>query len=123
MINQVFTLPPMSFIGGSTQTFAINFKTESGALFDAAGCNASFSVLHYSGRNGHPVITKDVQIQMGEDGTLCRGIVGFLPEDTMNLRGRFIYQISVKAPNGEIEIPGQGIMNIQQNIHPQFIKQ
>lgn len=46
--------------------------------------------------------------------------VSITPEDTVDLWGKYIYQISIKDANGVVEIPNQGILYITNNIHKDF---
>ena len=43
-----------------------------------------------------------------------------LPEETVDLFGKFIYQITIQDISGEIEIPDQGILRIANNINKVF---
>lgn len=45
------------------------------------------------------------------------------PLDTVDLCGKYIYQITIKDINGNIEIPKQGILFIINNINKSFIRQ
>lgn len=46
--------------------------------------------------------------------------VVLLPEETVDLVGKFIYQITIQDISGEIEIPDQGIIRIANNINKSF---
>ena len=48
-------------------------------------------------------------------------VVDIQPADTVDLYGRFVYQITISDVEGVTEIPGQGIIDIARNIHPEFI--
>ena len=43
-------------------------------------------------------------------------------DDTMELTGKYIYQITVKDRDGMAEIPDQGIMMIANNINKGFLR-
>lgn len=43
------------------------------------------------------------------------------PADTVNLYGRFVYQLTLVNAKGEVEVPYQGICWIQNNIHKDYI--
>ena len=72
------------------------------------------------------LISKMMEIRNSEDdgktvaNVLC---VVLQPEDTVDLVGKFIYQISIKDSSGEIEIPDQGIIRISNNINKNFSRQ
>ena len=121
MVNSIYTLPEMSFIGGESQVLLFNLLTISGTDFDAENCTVGFAVIHYANKNGVPIFTKDVEIKMGKNNIMNIAQVDILPEDTIGLYGRYVYQITVRDYDGVTEIPGQGIINITRNIHPDFI--
>ena len=122
MINPVYNLPSLSFVGGETQSFLFNLKTAAGNEYDATGCSVAFAIINYTNKNGVPILTKTVSLTTGPDGGLSYGLVDLLPEDTVGLHGRYVYQVSIKDAKGETEIPGQGLIDITRNIHPGFIK-
>ena len=122
MSNMTYTLPPMSFVGGESQKIRFNLKTESGNPFPASGCTAFLAILQYNNKGGTPVITKEIEFQSNADDILCAGIVELLPGDTVSLCGRYIYQITLLSSDGTIEIPGQGLMDIIENIHRSVIQ-
>lgn len=43
------------------------------------------------------------------------------PSDTYELYGKFIYQISIRDVDGNVEIPQQGLMYVTNNINKSFI--
>lgn len=124
MINPIYTLPEINFIGGESQTLIFNLYTLSGTPFDANGCTFGFAIINYVNKNGVPLLIKespDVKVQLGESGVPNIVVVNLLPEDTVDFQGRYVYQITVLDSYGETEIPGQGIINIIRNIHQSFI--
>lgn len=108
----------ISFIGGSTQTFG--FKLYRGELtkpFSLYRCEASFSLIHAVNKKGIPILSKKVGTLVGADGVDNVVFVEILPEETVDLNGKFIYQIAVKdMVDGKVEIPDQGVMYITDNI-------
>lgn len=121
MIHAIYTLPEISFVGGESQTLLFNLLTLSGNDYDASECKVGFAVIHYTNKNGVPILTKDAEIKIGNNGIMNIAIVDLLPEDTIDLYGRFVYQITISDPAGFTEIPGQGLIDITRNIHPEFI--
>lgn len=124
MINPIYNLPEINFIGGESQTFVFNLYTPLGKPFDANGCTIGFAIINYVNKNGVPILVKeapDVEVQLGESGVPNILIVNLLPEDTVYFQGRYVYQITIVDPYGETEVPGQGIINIVRNIHQSFI--
>lgn len=122
-----YMLPTIDFVGGSSQelvfhTYFRNIKNP----FDLSQYSANFSVINYVNKNGTPVISKSMRITDGErdpDGNLVPNIlrVTLVPGDTVNLTGKFIYQISVKGAGGMVEVPSQGIIYITNNINKKYI--
>ena len=56
-----------------------------------------------------------------EDG-ICNILTVVLdPSDTKDLRGKYIYQITIKDVADLAEIPGQGLLHITNNINKGFI--
>lgn len=122
MIQPIYNLPPIVFVGGETQKFQFNLIYESGNPFSAQHCKASFALIQYGNRTGKPLVTKKIDITSGTSGVANVGKVELTPADTVGLYGRYVYQISISAPDGTIEIPGQGLIDIIQNIHSEFIQ-
>ena len=121
MLNPIYNLPEIQFIGGETQKFTFHLYTPGGAPFDANGCNADFSIVNYANKNGLPIITKQISLLSGDEGIKNIAQVVLNARDTAPLYGRYIYQITISAADGTTEIPGQGIMNITRNIHADYI--
>lgn len=119
-----YTLPTIDFVGGSTQELVFHtYFAQGNKPFDLASCTASFSVINFVNKNGTPLISKEMDIGKGtdEEGAVSNILrVVLLPEDTVDLTGKFIYQISIKDISGEIEIPDQGIIRIANNINKKF---
>ena len=121
MIHAIYNLPEMSFIGGESQTLIFNLLTYDGNDFDASECDVGFALIHYSNKNGIPILTKKANILEGDEGIMNIANFDLLPEDTLGLYGRYVYQITISDAYGNTEIPGQGIIDITRNIHPNFI--
>lgn len=120
MYTNFYTLPEVSFVGGATQELKFNLKDESGNNFDADDCTANFSICDYSTRDvGAGSI---VSISPTLSGSLLT--VTIPASDTVNLSGKYIYQITIKDAGGEtleFQIPNQGIMYIARNNNPGYI--
>lgn len=121
MINPIYTLPDMSFVGGESQTFLFNLLTSAGKSFNASDCTVAFAIVNYANKNGTPILIKYADIIMGEEGLMSIASVDLLPEDTIHLYGRYVYQLSICDSYGKTEIPGQGIIDITRNIHAEFV--
>lgn len=121
MIHAIYTLPEIAFVGGESQILLFNLYTISGNDFDASECKVGFAVIHYANKNGMPVLTKDADILMGKNGVMNIASVDIYPEDTLDLYGRYVYQLTITDAYNNTEIPGQGLIDITRNIHPEFI--
>lgn len=141
-----YTLPTIDFVGGETQDLAFNMffnneePTKGKQPFDMTGYMANLAIVNYINKKGTPIITKPMNIvpprntryetnhlvwyPMGEreDSVCNRLTVTLHATETVNLAGKYIYQISIKDPRGvDIDIPNQGILRIANNINKSFI--
>jgi hypothetical protein len=121
MLNPTYNLPDESFVGGESRDFIFHLLTAGGVPFDANGCDVDFAVINYANKNGAPLVTKSADMRMGTEGVVNVAVVSLFPEDTVNLYGRYVYQLSIRDSFGELEIPGQGILNITRNINQAFV--
>ena len=115
-----YSLPTIDFVGGSTQELVFHtFFSQNKKPFDLSSCTASFALINFVNKNGSPLIAKPMEVSKSEDGdgTVTNVLrVVLLPEETVDLVGKFIYQITIQDISGEIEIPDQGIIRIANNI-------
>lgn len=118
-----YTLPTLSFVGGETQSLLFNvYYSKNMEPFSMVGCISNFSVVNFTNKNGSPIIRKDMTVIENHDGTALNVLsVNLDPRDTYELHGKFIYQISIRDIDGNVEIPQQGIMYITNNINKSFI--
>lgn len=122
MQSKVYNLPEISFVGGETRDLLFRLITDSGKIFNASGATAAFSVVGSTNRTGTPLISKKMDIIADDNGIESVLTVTLLPAETVNLFGKYIYQISIRDLSGETEIPSQGILCITNNIDKSFIK-
>lgn len=119
-----YTLPIISFVGGSTQDFAFHaFFHENNAPIDISGCVCRFSIVSYTNRTGEPLVKKTMSTNQDEFESANTLLVTLDPKDTVGLCGKYVYQISIEDPGGAVEIPNQGILYITNNIDKDFITQ
>lgn len=118
-----YALPTIDFVGGSTQTLVFNLYNQSDhAPFNLQGFQANFSVCSYTDRYEDPLITKSMVIDSGSSHQRNVVKVTLDASDTLNLEGKFIYQVTMKnTSNREIDIPSQGIMHIVNNINKSYV--
>lgn len=123
MKNEMYQLPTIEFIGGETETFIWNLwslgpneKINKNTPFNASGHIVTFSLIEFSNKHGTPVISKGCQLIEDENHILSKASVTLNTSETLNLTGKYIYQLTVRNGEGEAEIPGQGIFFIARNI-------
>lgn len=125
MRHDVYSLPEVMFVAGQSNTLRWRLFTEQNIPFNAEGCTGNFALVDYSDKyTDEPVVSKSLTFSIGDDETGAKNIatVELLPNDTLGLSGKYIYQITIKDVDGEVEIPNQGIFNIFRNINESFLK-
>ncbi len=110
-------LPCIEFVGGETEnlTFYTYYHT-SKEIFNISDCTCSFALSRFHDRNGTPIFVKPMTV--ADRNVLT---VTLDPKDTVNLAGKYLYQISIRNIDGEVEIPKQGIMYIMANVNKSFV--
>lgn len=123
MKDTIYVLPRIDFVGGQNET--LNFKLydyESKEPYDASGCVGNFALVYYSSPFDDPILSKTVTFIRGIEGITNVASVHFDTADTLELHGKFIYQITIKDSSGHAEIPYQGIIIIYNNINQEYIR-
>ena len=121
MKNTIYTLPQDRFVAGQTCKYIWRLFRESGQPFNANGCEGSFALIDYSHKDEEPILVKPVDLLLGDEEFVNIASLELKPEDTINLDGKYIYQLSIKDPEGNLEIPNQGLLYISNNIHKSFV--
>lgn len=116
-VNQ-YTLPKIEFIGGGYQKIPFRvFHYIGRRPFDLTGCECYFSLVNYTSQSGPIVMSKKMTIEPADsDGVANIITVELESDETLNMFGKYIYQITIVGSDGTPEAPKQGIMNIIQNI-------
>ena len=125
MRHDVYSLPEVMFVAGQSNTLRWRLFTEQNVPFNADGCTGNFALVDYSDKySDEPLVSKPLSFLISDDATGVKNIatVDLLPNDTLGLYGKYIYQITIKNIDGEVEIPNQGIFNIFHNINESFLK-
>lgn len=119
-----YTLPLIEFVGGGHQKIPFRVYNFSGKRpFDLSGCECYFSVVNYMSQSGPVVISKEMLVEENEKTGVSNILsVELTSEDTLNLFGKFVYQITIIGSDGTPETPKQGIMNIIQNIDKSILQ-
>ncbi len=115
-----YVLPNIDFVGGSTQEIDFHcYFYRNKEAFDLTKCTGKFSITSFVNKTSRPVVSKDAVMVMGEGddfGTPNIFRVNLEKNDTLNLSGKYIYQLTVNSDDGAVDIPGQGTIYIQRNI-------
>lgn len=120
-----YTLPTIDFVGGETQnlTFNVYFYKDK-KPFSLTGCTCNFSIVSFTNKMGAPILSKKMNgtynDEVASDNVLT---VTLTPTETVELFGKYIYQIIIRDIEGDVEIPKQGILYVTNNINKNFIKQ
>lgn len=125
MISNVYSLPEIDFVGGSSVDLVFNAYANKDDLepFGLAGCEANFAVIDYINKTGEPVISKRMSARMNEGNTSYNVLfVELEPSDTLELFGKYIYQITIRDAKDNVDIPQQGIIFIHNNINKPFLR-
>jgi len=119
-----YVLPTIDFVGGETQDLAFNaYFYEDMKPFSMAGCTANFAIVSFINKSGAPIVSKVMGTAHNKDGTVENVLtVSLTPAETVDLFGKYIYQITIKDMSGEVEIPKQGILMITNNINKSFVR-
>ena len=103
-----YSLPTIDFVGGSTQELVFHtFFSQNKKPFDLSSCTASFALINFVNKNGSPLIAKPMEVSKSEDGdgTVTNVLrVVLLPEETVDLVGKFIYQSTIQDMRFRIRV-------------------
>ena len=120
MQPEIYTLPTISFVGGSTQELRFRLKNKLGDIIDATGYTGNFAVCDYRFKDKTYIFQENLNFINDESGTKSILKVVISPANTRGMYGKFVYQITIKDVAGKIAIPNQGIINITKNIDQDF---
>lgn len=125
MIYKMYSLPEINFIGGSSEDLEFNlyYNETAPEPFTLYGGKANFSIVNFINKNSTPVLSKQMEISLNDDQTSYNVVrVSLEPADTVDLSGKFVYQIILTDVDGNVDIPHQGIINIHTNINKTYTK-
>lgn len=116
-----YVLPEWRFVGGETQTRIFTLYRMGGSVaYDIPNASIELSIVDFVHPKSTPTKLGVSEIQSDDDGVFCNVSVKLSPRDTVNLSGKFIYQLSIKDGLGNVSI-SKGIMYISENIDKSFI--
>lgn len=117
--DTVYSLPDLIFRGGASEQFVFNLMSYgSDEPFDITGGSVIFSANDYVNPSANPVLEYAATLVKDATGGSTKAKVTIAPEDTKNLRGKYIYQLTAKDSGGNIDTNLAGLMVILENINP-----
>ena len=125
MICDTYTLPKIDFVGGSTEKFLfrVYYSRENPEPFGLVGCEANFALIDYVNKNGEPIISKSMSVEMDAQNEFYNILsVQLTSADTVDLYGKFVYQITIKDIDDMADVPQQGVLYIHNNINKNYLK-
>ena len=122
MQTKTYSLPEWNFVGGETQkrTFTL-YEAEDDERYNLQGATAEVVIVDFVNCRTAPKLRKEVSIQMDANENYCEAVVMLSPTDTIDLFGKFIYQITIKDVVGNVAAL-KGTMRISENINKAFIR-
>ena len=119
-----YELPTITFVGGETRDLAFHIYHNIGKRpYSLSECECTFSLVNFTTKGGKPILSKEMTVIYDETGTIDNVLTVTLESlESVNLFGKYIYQITIQDRDGEVEIPSQGIMYITNNIDKGIIR-
>lgn len=118
-----YALPTINFVGGETQDLAFHIYFYKGNKpYSLSMCHANFSIVSLRNKYGDPILSKEMSVRFDDALTTDNVLTVTLdPLDTVELYGKYIYEIQIRDADGDIEIPKQGLLYIINNINKDYI--
>lgn len=104
-------LPTLSFDGGETKLFQVGLYTNRDRRVCLSDAKAKLALVDFVNRSGIPLLHKDCTIIDSDDPCVSFTLE---PNDTKDLSGKYIYQLTVRDLAGNIEI-FRGFLLIREN--------
>jgi hypothetical protein len=117
----IYTLPEISMVGGATREIRFRLRTPQGLPYDADGAAADFSVCNFSNKNGFPLFSLTPEALPDENGLQSVLAVTLTSAVTVNLFGKYVYQLTVVDAFDRVEIPNFGLLYVSRNIHQTYL--
>ena len=113
--NTPFLLKEINIIGGDycEMLFHVN-DSDFGEKISISDLSLNFSLVEYKNRYGTPLINRNCEISTTNPTAF---LMVLYPEDTRDFSGKYIYQVTVQAPNNKQQ-SFQGVLTIDKNINP-----
>lgn len=114
MFPSQMSLPHFHFTGGETKNITIPIFNKAGNQIDAYGMTARLVISDYVNLNMDPLVIKDCKVIPGDSSAFAVLFTVLEPKDTVNLSGKFIYQVTGKDVEDAFGVM-QGFMTIAAN--------
>ena len=123
MRHDIYTLPQITLVGGQSEQIRWRIFDLNGDPYDATGISGRFAIVDYSNQDvATPLLTLNITfVTDSETGVNNVAQITLSSADTLNLYGKYIYQITLKSSFGDVQIPNQGIMFIAHNIDKGYL--
>lgn len=120
MQTRFYILPEWRLVGGETRkrTFTLHHD-EGGPIYNIPGAIAEMAVVDFVNPHGEPRFRKPASVSADANGNYCEITVDLASVDTLNLQGKYIYQLTIRDALGNIAAP-KGLMYIAPNINKSF---
>ena len=117
----IYTLPELTFVAGDVQELSFRLLERDKSLYNANHCEGNFAICNYSNKIGTPLVSIQPTFISGEEADYKYIFHVVIPTwDTIDLYGKYIYQLTIKDDTGRYEVPNHGIMNITRNINQPY---
>ena len=119
-----YELPTITFVGGETRDLAFHIYHYIGKRpYSLSECECTFSLVNFTTKGGKPILSKEMTVIYDETGTIDNVLTVTLESlESVNLFGKYIYQITIQDRDGEVEIPSQGMKYNTNNIDKGIIR-
>ena len=115
LCNPPFRLADINIVGGDYQEILFHiYDEDNGGIMDIENLELSFALIDYHNRYGTPIISRPCSAAPNDDTAF---LITLEPDDTKDLADKYIYQVTLKAPNNK-QKSFQGLIKIDKNIDP-----
>lgn len=104
-----FNMEQISFTGGSKETIPLEFYNENGEKINITNYQVIWTMSRF-GESEHTLLTKEGVLA----GDYACNIV-LNSDDTKNLSGKFVHQVTIIDYLGNERVPAKGIIKINRN--------
>lgn len=115
-----YTLDAIDFgIGGSTEPVRFYLRNQAGEVFDATGYTVYLAISKINNTTAIPEVSKTLTLLVDDDGKYSIAEYVPLVADTINLEGKYEYQLTIK--DSEVNDSQKGAIYIYKNVNKSVI--